>query len=93
MKQSLKNFGAGALVALALILGYLGYAKYTALNLAAQQAGVVYQFLAEPIAKNDKGEAITRADALAAVAKRVTDAPTIAPPAGGSEQQQVPRTP
>lgn len=74
MKQSLKNFVAGALVALALFVGYAGYSKYTQLALAAEQANATYQYLAAPIAQDDKGKVITRADVLATIAKRVADA-------------------
>ena len=88
MKQSLKNYAVGAVIALiTLVVGFGGYKGYV----SYQQTTAVYQFLAEPIARNDKGEVITRADVLATIAKRVTDA---ANPTGNAEPTgNVPTTP
>lgn len=69
----------GFLIAVGLFAGFQGYQFFTAFALMRQQHAVMYNFLAEPIAKNDKGEAITRASVLEAVAKRVADASTVPP--------------
>ena len=65
---------------IALLLPFTGYTGYH-LYLSQQKANATYQYLATPIGTNDKGEAITRADVLAAIAQRVADAPDSAPKA------------
>lgn len=87
MKQSLKVFVAGVIFTLFLLGGYQGYATYTHLTAAAQQAEASYKYLAEPIGKNDKGEAVTRAMVIDAMIQKVGNAGTNPPvPVGGTPQ-------
>lgn len=85
MKQSLKIFFAGVLVTLVLLGSYKGYTHYTDLVQAAKAGAGAYNYLAEPIAKNDKGEAITRASVIDEIIKKGLNAPAVpAVPVEGS---------
>lgn len=77
MRQSVKLFFAGVLVTLVLLGGYKAYAQYIDLVAAAKAGAGAYNYLAEPIAKNDKGEAITRAAVIDELVKKGLNGPAI----------------
>ena len=76
-----RQFFFGFLVALGLICSslasYQGYQIFKEFQLMRAQNAAIINYLAFPTGKtNDKGEVITRADVLAAIAQRALDEPT-----------------